>query len=164
MDAATLATQIVGMSLVSAVITEFTKDHVSASKPARTVWALVVSASIALIGVVLYGLFTWVSSGELSWRSLFTAIVVQIPAVIGGAQAIYGAVQAIVPGSGDVNVSAAVKAVKTLATTVEKLGEKPEATKVTADSAQASAVSAQVTAQKALDVATGTDPSEKPLV
>jgi hypothetical protein len=121
MDAATLATSIVGLSLVSAVITEFTKGHISVDSRVRTVWALVVSAGVGLLGAVGVGLVTWLTSGTLTWRSLITAIIVQIPAVIGGAQAIYGAVHAIVPGSVEVDVDDAVAAVKKIAATVEQV-------------------------------------------
>jgi hypothetical protein len=121
MDALTVATQIVGLSLVGAVITQFTKDHISSDSRVRTVWALAVSATVAVVGVAVSGLLTWLSWDDLSGRALVTALVVQIPAVIGGAQAIYAAVHAIVPGSEDVDIDKAVAAVKELAATAEQV-------------------------------------------
>lgn len=134
MDAFTIATQIVGLSLVGAVVTQFTKDHISTDSRVRTVWALAVSAAVAIVGVVVAALGTWLAGGQFTWAALLTALVVQIPAVIGGAQAIYAAVHAIVPGSNDVDIDKAIDAVKDLAATAEQVtsgkGETTEAAAV----------------------------------
>jgi cytochrome bd-type quinol oxidase subunit 2 len=121
MDAATIATQVVGLSLVAGVISQFTKDRISTDSRVRTVWALAVSATVAILGVAVSGLLAWLSGDDMSGRALVTALVVQIPAVIGGAQAIYAAVHAIVPGSKDVDIDKAVAAVKELAATAEQV-------------------------------------------
>lgn len=121
MDALTIATQIVGLSLVGAVITQFTKDHISTDSRVRTVWALAVSAIVAIVGVVVAALGTWLTAGTFTWAALLTAVVVQVPAVIGGAQALYAGVHAIVPGSQDVDIDRAIAAVKDIVATAEQV-------------------------------------------
>jgi cytochrome bd-type quinol oxidase subunit 2 len=123
MDAFTIATQIIGLSLVGAVVTQFTKDHISTDSRVRTVWALAVSAAVAVVGVAVAALGSWLTGGQFTWAALLTAVVVQVPAVIGGAQAIYAAVHAIVPGSQDVDIDRAIAAVKEVVATAEQVTE-----------------------------------------
>lgn len=126
MDALTIATQIVGLSLVGAVITQFTKDHISTDTRVRTVWALAVSAAVAVVGVAVAAIGSWLAGGQFTWDALLTALVVQIPAIIGGAQAIYAAVHAIVPGSQDVDIDRAIAAVKDVVATAEQITDTKE--------------------------------------
>lgn len=121
MDAVTIGTSIIGSTIVATTITQFTKAHISSDSRVRTIWAIIVSAGVGLVGALVAGFISWLAGDEITWSALLSAIGVQLPSVVSSAYVFYSVVRVLVPGAKDVDIDTAVAAVKDLVATAEQV-------------------------------------------
>lgn len=117
--AASIATGIVASGLVSTVVTQFTKKHISDNKKVRTIWALCVSAGIGIISTGVSAIVNTLAGEKFSWAAFAAQLILGATSAAGAAQAIYSGVKALTPNAVDVDVNALVDGAKAIVNAAE---------------------------------------------